>query len=527
MRFHTQTAGVSLTAQQPEVNIVRTAIEALAAVLGGTQSLHTNSFDEALALPTEDAVAARAAHPAGDRARDRRRRHVDPLGGSYFLEAADRRARAAGVRRTSTGSTSSAASSRRSRQNFFQREIAEAAFRYQREVETGERVIVGVNRYARGRRGAADILQLDPALEGQQIERVRALAARRDSPRPRPRSRELSAPPRDRRQPDAADHRRGARRRDDGRDVRRAARGLGHLARDAVLLSPGRARSVRSGSIGLGTMGAGIAQVCVQAGIPTVGREMTAELGERARAGIDRQLARGVERERLTERREDDEALALLELTTELGALSGCDLVIEAIVEELGPKQHLFGELDGIVGDGCILATNTSALSVTEIASATARPERVVGLHFFNPAPVLQLVEVVKGELSSAGTVDAAFAFAQRIGKQPIRARDTPGFVVNRILIPTLIDAVRVLEEGTASAEDIDAGMKLGTGWPIGPLALIDLIGVDVTVHAAEAMAEAYGDPRFKPTETLSRMLEAGQLGRKSGRGFYSYDEGA
>ena len=280
------------------------------------------------------------------------------------------------------------------------------------------------------------------------------------------------------------------------------------------------------GVIGLGAMGAGIAQVCIQAGIPTVGREMTAELCERARAGIERQLARGVERERLTEA-EKDEALALLELTTELGALSGCDLVIEAIVEELGPKQRLFGELDGIVGDGCILATNTSALSVTEIASATARPERVVGLHFFNPAPVLQLVEVVKGELSSDGTVDAAFAFAQRIGKQPIRARDTPGFVVNRILIPTLIDAVRVLEEGTASAEDIDAGMKLGTGWPIGPLALIDLIGVDVTVHAAEAMAAAYGDPRFKPTATLSRMLEAGQLGRKSGRGFYSYDEGA
>ena len=280
------------------------------------------------------------------------------------------------------------------------------------------------------------------------------------------------------------------------------------------------------GVIGLGAMGAGIAQVCIQAGIPTIGREINAELCERARAGIERQLARGVERERLTEAQKN-EALALLELTTELDALAGCDLVIEAIVEELEPKQHLFGELDGIVGEGCILATNTSALSVTEIASATARPERVVGLHFFNPAPVLQLVEVVKGELSANGTVEAAFAFAQRIGKQPIRARDTPGFVVNRILIPTLIDAVRVLEEGTASAEDIDAGMKLGTGWPIGPLELIDLIGVDVTVHAAEAMSRAYGDPRFAPPETLVGMLEAGRLGRKSGRGFYSYDEGA
>ncbi len=280
------------------------------------------------------------------------------------------------------------------------------------------------------------------------------------------------------------------------------------------------------GVVGLGAMGAGIAQLCIQAGLPTVAREMTPELCERARSGIERQLARSVERERMTEA-EKDAALALLELTTELDALSSCDLVIEAIVEELEAKQRLFVELEAIVPGSCILATNTSALSVTGIASTIVRPERVVGLHFFNPAPVLPLVEVVRAELSSDETVDAAFAFAQRIGKEPIHCRDTPGFVVNRILIPALIDAVRVLEEGTASPEDIDTGMKLGTGWPIGPLALIDLIGVDVTVHAARAMAEAYGDARFAPPETLVGMLETGRLGRKSGQGFYPYDEGA
>jgi 3-hydroxybutyryl-CoA dehydrogenase len=279
------------------------------------------------------------------------------------------------------------------------------------------------------------------------------------------------------------------------------------------------------GVVGLGTMGAGIAQLCIQAGIPTVAREMTGELCEQARAGIERQLARGVERERLTEG-EKDAALACLALTTDLEALSDCDLVIEAIVEDLAVKRSLFAELDGIVGEHCILATNTSALSVGAIASASRRPERVVGLHFFNPAPVLPLVEVVRGQRSSDGAVDTAFAFAQRLGKEPIRAADTPGFVVNRILIPALIDAVRVLDAGTASPEDIDTGMRLGTGWPIGPLALIDLIGVDVTVHAAQAMAQAYDDPRFGPPATLTAMLEAGQLGRKTGRGFYSYDEG-
>jgi 3-hydroxybutyryl-CoA dehydrogenase len=269
-------------------------------------------------------------------------------------------------------------------------------------------------------------------------------------------------------------------------------------------------------------MGAGIAQVCVQAGLPVVGRELTSELAERARAGIERQLARSVERGRLSVD-ERDAALARLTTTIDLTDLAGCDLVIEAALEDRDVKRALFRELDDVVAADAILATNTSALSVTEIAAATAHPERVVGLHFFNPAPVLALVEVVRTDLCSDECFEAAFRFAEAIGKHPIACKDSPGFVVNRILIPVLNDAVRVLDEGAASAEDIDAAMKLGTGWPIGPLALIDLVGVDVQVHASAALWEAYREPRFAAPPRLLRMLQAGHLGRKTGRGFYDY----
>jgi 3-hydroxybutyryl-CoA dehydrogenase len=278
------------------------------------------------------------------------------------------------------------------------------------------------------------------------------------------------------------------------------------------------------GVVGLGTMGAGIAQVCVQSGFEVVGRELTAELVVAASERIAGHLARGVEKERLTPA-ERDAALGRLRGTTELGDLAVCDLVVEAIVEELEPKRELFRALDGIVGPGAILATNTSALSVTEIAAATERPGRVVGLHFFNPAPVLRLVEVVRTELADGEAVDAAFDFAKALGKEPIRCRDTPGFVVNRVLIPVLNDCVRVLDEAGVTPEDLDRAMQLGTSWPIGPCALVDLIGVDVHVHAAEALFEAFREPRMAPPPRLVRMLQAGHLGRKSGQGFFVYEE--
>jgi 3-hydroxybutyryl-CoA dehydrogenase len=278
----------------------------------------------------------------------------------------------------------------------------------------------------------------------------------------------------------------------------------------------------RVGVVGLGTMGAGIAQVCVQAGVETVGREVTPELGEKARERIAHYLGRGVEKERLTAE-ERDAALGRLTTTTELSDLGGCDLVIEAVVEELDAKREIFSELDRLLADA-VLATNTSALPVREIAAATERPERVVGMHFFNPAPVLPLVEVVQAEASSAEAVETAFAFAEQIGKRPIRCRDTPGFVVNRILIPLLNDCVRVLDEASVTPEDLDTAMTAGVNWPIGPCGLIDLIGVDVHVHASEALYEALGEERMRPPRRLVEMQESGKLGRKSGEGFFRYE---
>jgi 3-hydroxybutyryl-CoA dehydrogenase len=284
------------------------------------------------------------------------------------------------------------------------------------------------------------------------------------------------------------------------------------------------ARTVdKVGVVGLGTMGSGIAQLCIQAGVPTVAIEGSDELVERGRGRIDTQLARAVEKGRL-EAGERERMLGLLDATTDVSSLAGCDLVIEAVFEDLAVKLELFGRVEKQLADDAVLATNTSALSVTQIAGGLERPGRLVGMHFFNPAPVLPLVEIVRSELSDDDAFDTAYAFGERIGKEPIACRDTPGFVVNRILIPVLNDAVRVLDEGAASAEDIDKGMRLGTNWPIGPLALIDLIGIDVHVHVCEVLWEAFREPRFAPPSRLVRMVQAGLLGRKSGRGFYRYD---
>jgi 3-hydroxybutyryl-CoA dehydrogenase len=278
------------------------------------------------------------------------------------------------------------------------------------------------------------------------------------------------------------------------------------------------------GVIGLGTMGAGIAQVCVQAGVDTVGRDITPELGDHAREKIAHYLGRAVEKERMTAD-ERDAALRRLSLTTTLEDLADCDLVIEAAFEDLAVKADLFEALGGIVRDDAILATNTSALSVTQIAACAARPERVVGMHFFNPAPLMRLVEIVRGHLTSEEVVDAAYAFAQRIGKEPIRCNDTPGFVVNRILIPLLNDCVRVLDEAGVSAEDLDKAMRYGAGWPMGPAALLDLVGIDVHVHASEAIWKGLREPRMAAPPRLQAMADAGLLGRKTGRGFFDYDE--
>ena len=284
------------------------------------------------------------------------------------------------------------------------------------------------------------------------------------------------------------------------------------------------AREIRKvGVVGLGTMGAGIAQLAAEAGFETVGREVSMELAERARDRIAHFLTRKVEKGRM-EQADRDAAVDRLGLTTEVGDLAGCDLVVEAIVEELAPKQELFGELDRLTGEDAILATNTSALSVTEVAAATERRGRVLGLHFFNPAPLLPLVEVIRTELTDDEAYETAFAFAQKLGKTPIRCNDTPGFVVNRVLIPLLNDCVRVLDEARVTPEDLDTGMKNGAGWPMGPCELIDLVGIDVHVHASGALYDALREPRMAAPPRLVRMAQAGLLGRKTKRGFYTYD---
>jgi 3-hydroxybutyryl-CoA dehydrogenase len=278
------------------------------------------------------------------------------------------------------------------------------------------------------------------------------------------------------------------------------------------------------GVIGLGAMGAGIAQLCVEAGVETIGREVTAQLGEQARDRIAHFLTRKVDKGQLDQAARDA-AVGRLSLTIDVGELAHCDLVIEAIVEELGPKQELFAELDRIMRPEAVLATNTSALSVTEIASATTRPERVVGMHFFNPAPLMPLVEIVRAELTADEPFETAYAFGERLGKTPIRCHDTPGFVVNRVLIPLLNDCIRVLDEARVTPEDLDTGMRNGAGWPMGPCTLVDLVGIDVHVHASEALFEKTREPRMAPPPRLVAMRNAGLLGRKSGRGFYRYDE--
>lgn len=279
----------------------------------------------------------------------------------------------------------------------------------------------------------------------------------------------------------------------------------------------------RIGVVGLGAMGAGIAQLAVEAGYETVGLEVSDDLGRAARDRIAHFLQRKVDKERMSAD-ERETALGRLSTTTELRTFADCDLVIEAIVEALAAKLELFSKLEEVVRPDAILATNTSALSVTEIAAAVSTPERVVGMHFFNPAPLMPLVEIVRAELSADDAVEAAFTVGERMGKRPIRCHDTPGFVVNRVLIPLLNDCIRVLDEARVSPEELDTAMTAGAGWPMGPCTLVDLVGIDVHVHASEALYEKLREPRMAPPARIVAMKNAGLFGRKSGRGFYTYD---
>lgn len=278
------------------------------------------------------------------------------------------------------------------------------------------------------------------------------------------------------------------------------------------------------GVLGGGLMGSGIAQVAAQAGLATVVREVSDAVGARSRASIERTLAKGIERGKVTPA-DRDQALGRLAFTTDLGALSDCDLIIEAVAEDLELKNGLWRELDALCPAQTIFASNTSSLTIAAMAAATARADRFVGLHFFNPVPVMKLVEVVKTVTTSDQTVRAAYDFARRVGKEPVLAKDTSGFIVNRLLIPYLLDAITALEHGVASVSDIDQGMVFGTGHPMGPFTLLDFVGLDTTYKIAEIMFDEYREKRFAPPPLLKRMVIAGMYGRKSGKGFYDYSQ--
>ncbi len=276
------------------------------------------------------------------------------------------------------------------------------------------------------------------------------------------------------------------------------------------------------GVLGCGLMGAGIAEIAAKAGLSTVVREVNEAFLAKGLARIYGSLDKAVEKGKL-DAAARDAARALLVGTTEFADLSDCDLVVEAIVENVDEKKKTFAALDEIVQESAIFASNTSSLTITQLAMSTKRPDRFVGLHFFNPVPVMKLVEVVRTILSSDEAFDAAFEFARRVGKEPIAARDNSGFIVNRLLVPYLLDAIRALEEGVGSIEDIDKGLQLGCGYPMGPFTLLDFVGLDTTLFIADIMFEEYREKRFAPPPLLKQMVLAGRLGRKSGRGFYDH----
>ncbi len=276
------------------------------------------------------------------------------------------------------------------------------------------------------------------------------------------------------------------------------------------------------GVVGCGLMGSGIAQVCAQAGYETVVREVNEELVEKGLDRIRSFLAKAVERGKATQD-DVDEVLGRLTGTTTLGDMAACDLVIEAVTEDIEIKRQTYAALDEACKESTIFASNTSSLSITEMAVITKRPDRFIGLHFFSPVPLMKLVEVVFTLLTDPVVVEAGRAFGESIGKTPVVAKDRTGFIVNRLLVPYMLDAIRVLDEGLASAEDIDNAMKLGCGYPMGPLTLLDFVGLDTTYYIANIMFDEFRTPQFAPPPLLKRMVLAGHHGRKSGRGFYDY----
>ena len=276
------------------------------------------------------------------------------------------------------------------------------------------------------------------------------------------------------------------------------------------------------GVVGCGLMGAGIVQVSAQAGLKTIVREADQAFLDKGLGRIKKFLDDGVTKGKVTAE-DRDKTLANISGTTKLEDLAGCDLVIEAVTENIAVKKEVFSTLDAVCAPDAVLATNTSSLSVTEIAAFAKKPERVLGLHFFNPVPLMKLVEIIRALPTGEPAFEKAKGYVEAIGKTPVIAKDAPGFVVNRLLVPYLIDAIRVYESGLATKEDIDNGMKLGCGYPMGPLQLLDFVGLDTTYFIANIMFEEFRESRFAPPPLLKRMVLAGHLGRKSGRGFYDY----
>ena len=276
------------------------------------------------------------------------------------------------------------------------------------------------------------------------------------------------------------------------------------------------------GVVGCGLMGSGIAQVSAQAGYRTIVREVDDETAAAGVGRIESFLASGVRRGKVAAE-DRDRTLANLRGTSRLEDLADCDLVIEAIVESVDAKREVFAALEGMVGANTVFASNTSSLCITELASATRRPDRFVGLHFFSPVPIMKLVEVIRGLETSDDTYEGVFAFGRRVGKDPVTAPDRPGFIANRLLIPYLLDAIRAYEEGVGTIEDIDKTMSLGCGYPMGPFTLLDFVGLDTTCYIAGIMYDEFRDPRYAPPPLLKRMVLAGRHGRKTGRGFYTY----